>query len=83
LAGKITPDQDYERGTALARLTATFFLVRFENGGNDGSETFAGFLVQRIRPSFSGQFEVADLLSRDGEVFKDRSSLHLYALTPV
>lgn len=71
-AGKITPDQEYEPGTALARLTATGFLVRYDNAGNDGSETLAGFLVQRIRPGFPGEFEVADILARDGEVFEDR-----------
>lgn len=71
-AGKVTADQEFEPGTALARLTATGFLVRYDNAGNDGSETFGGFLVQRIRPGFAGEFEVADMLARDGEVFEDR-----------
>lgn len=71
-SGKVVPDREYEPGTAMARLTATGFLVAYDNAGTDGSETLEGFLVARIRPGFPGEFEVADLLAGDAEVFEDR-----------
>ncbi|MBI1689525.1 head decoration protein [Methylorubrum sp. DB1722] len=70
--GKVQADQEFEPGTPMARLTATGFLVRYDNVGADGSEKLAGFLVARILPGFPGEFEVAALLSGDGEVFADR-----------
>ncbi|KQP33824.1 hypothetical protein ASF49_08125 [Methylobacterium sp. Leaf104] len=70
--GKINPDRVYEPGTPVARLTATGFLVAYDNEGIDGSEVLEGFLVDRILEGFEGEFEVATILTRDGEVFADR-----------
>lgn len=70
--GKIEADQHYEPGTPVAVLTATKKLVRYDNAGTDGSEVLHGFLVDRVRPGFQGEFEVAAVLHRDAEVFADR-----------
>ena len=69
---KISPDRYYAPGTAVAQLTATGFLVPYDNVGADGSETLFGFLVDEVRPGFEGEFEYGAVLHREAEVFADR-----------
>ncbi len=70
--GKIVTDQGFEPGTPVSVLTATGMLVRYDNAGNDGSEVLKGFLCDRVLPGFEGEFDVVQILARDGEVFADR-----------